>query len=86
MIIATAEAIGQSRLLKNSCQSTFPIIKVSGPPSNSGITYSPTEGIKTSIEPATTPFFESGKVMLKKVFQGGAPKSSDASTTMKTPC
>src|SRR5690606_439505 len=38
---ATAEATGQSRLLKNSPHSVLPIISVSEPPSRSGITNSP---------------------------------------------
>src|SRR5690606_27966561 len=49
---ATAEATGQLRLLKNSPHSTRPIISVSGPPSISGITNSPTAGIITSMQPA----------------------------------
>ena len=56
MIITIAEATGQYLLLKNSCNRTFPIIKVSGPPSNSRITNSPTDGMKTSIELAIIPF------------------------------
>src|SRR5205814_2537023 len=55
MAMATAEAAGQSRLLKNSSQSTLPIISVSGPPRSSGITNSPTAGMNTRSEPAATP-------------------------------
>ena len=51
----TAEAIGQSVLLKNSFHITRPIISVLAPPSISGITYSPTAGMKTSMAPAITP-------------------------------
>lgn len=40
-----------------------PIISVSGPPSSSGMTYLPTQGMNTSAsEPATIPGFESGTV------------------------
>jgi len=49
MKIVTAEATSQSRLLKSSFQSIFPIIKVSGPYSNSGMTNSPIDGMNTSI-------------------------------------
>ena len=56
IIITIAEATGQYLLLKNSCHRTFPIIKVSGPPSNSRITNSPTDGMKTTIELAIIPF------------------------------
>ena len=56
IIITIAEATNQSRLQKNSCHSTFPIIKFSDHPSNSRITNSPTDGMKTSIELAIIPF------------------------------
>ena len=56
IIITIAEATGLYLLLKNSCHRTFPIIKVSDPPSNSRITNSSTEGMKTSIELAIIPF------------------------------
>ena len=56
IIITIAEATGQYLLLKKSLHSTFPIIKVSVPPSNSRITNSPMDGMKTSIELAIIPF------------------------------
>jgi len=56
IIITISEATSQSRLQKSSCQSTFPIVKVSGLPSNSRITNSPMDGMKTSIELAIIPF------------------------------
>jgi len=49
MIIVTAEATSQSRLMKSSFQSIFPTIKVSGPHSYSGMTNSPIDGMNTSI-------------------------------------
>ncbi len=73
--IATAEAAGQSRLLKNSPHSTRPIISVFGPPSISGITNSPTAGIITSMQPATMPGRDIGKVMVANAFHGRAPRS-----------
>ncbi|MCY1463310.1 hypothetical protein D9M71_811860 [compost metagenome] len=73
--IATAEAVGQSRLLKNSPHSTRPIISVSGPPSISGITNSPTAGIITSMQPAMMPVRDSGSVMRRNACHGLAPRS-----------
>ena len=64
--IATAEASGQSALVKNSSHSTLPIISVSVPPSRSGITNSPTAGMKTSRQPATMPGSDSGRVTVRK--------------------
>ena len=49
MIIVTAEATSQSRLMKIFFQSIFPTIKVSGPYSNSGMTNSPIDEMNTSI-------------------------------------
>jgi len=49
MIIVTAEATSQSRLMKSFFQSIFPTIKVSGPYSNSGMTNSPIDGMNNSI-------------------------------------
>ena len=54
---------------------------LSGPPSSSGITNSPTAGINTSIDPAMIPPFVSGTMTLKNVFNGRAPRSSEASTS-----
>jgi len=48
MIIVTAEATSRSRLMKSSLQSIFPIIKVIGPHSNSGMTNSPIDGMNTA--------------------------------------
>ena len=69
IVTATAQAIGQSLLLKNSSQSVRPIICVCGPPSSSGITYSPTQGMKTSIAPATMPARDSGTVTFQNAVQ-----------------
>ena len=81
---ATAEAIGQSLLLKNSSHSTRPIISVSGPPSSSGITNSPTQGMNTSIEPAMMPAFDSGTVTFQNAIHGVAPRSSAASSRRRS--
>ena len=73
--IATADAIGQLPALKNWLHNRRPIIRVSGPPSNSGMTISPTAGIITSMQPAMMPLRDIGKVILMKAFQGLAPRS-----------
>src|SRR5262245_4207653 len=59
--IATAEASGQSPLVKNSSHSTLPIIRLRVPPSRSGMTNSPTAGMNTIRQPAMTPGIESGR-------------------------
>src|SRR5262249_22274556 len=76
---ATAAATGQSRLLKNSSHSTLPIIKVSGPPSRSGITNSPTAGMSTRSEPAAIPGNDNGRVTPRNARNGRAPRSAAAS-------
>ena len=79
---ARADATGQSRLLKNSCHSTLPIIRVSGPPSISGMTNSPTTGMKTSMQPAMMPFLESGTVICQNRVRLRAPRSEAASSRL----
>src|SRR5690606_24168077 len=81
---ASAEATGQSRLLKNSCQSTLPIISVSGPPSSSGMTNSPTTGMNTSMQPAMMPFLDSGTVIFQKLVNRRAPRSEAASSKLRS--
>ncbi len=76
---ATADETGQSRLLKNSFQSVLPIMSVSEPPSRSGITNSPTAGMKTRKQPAMTPGSDRGNVTCQNAFHGGQPRSSAAS-------
>ena len=79
-MIATAEATGQSRFEKNSSHKTLPIIKVREPPSNEGITNSPSAGINTKKHPATTPFLDSGSVISQKARRREHPKSIAASS------
>ena len=76
---ATADAVGQSLLAKNSVQMVWPIIEVREPPSRSGMTNSPTIGMKHNSEPATTPGADSGIVTSQNVFQRGQPRSAAAS-------
>src|SRR5208282_2129708 len=59
---ATAAAVGQSLLPKNSIQIVCPIIGVCEPPSRSAMTNSPTAGMKHSRTPAKTPGHDSGNV------------------------
>ena len=65
-MIATAEASGQLRLEKNSCQSVRPIMRVPEPPRRSGMTNSPVTGMNTRRQPAMTPGIDSGKVIFQK--------------------
>jgi hypothetical protein len=81
---ATLLAIGQSLLLKNSSHSTRPIISVSGPPSSSGMTNSPTQGMNTSMLPAMMPALDSGTVIFQKAVQGVAPRSAAASSRRRS--
>ncbi len=78
------EAIGQSLLLKNSSHSVRPIICVCGPPSSSGITYSPTQGMNTSMDPAMMPAFDKGTVILQNATQAVAPRSLAASSSRRS--
>src|SRR6202041_417508 len=76
---ATAEAVGQSLLAKNSVQTVCPIIEVCEPPSRSGMTNSPTIGMKHNSAPAITPGADSGTVTSQNVLQRGHPRSAAAS-------
>ena len=78
-ITVIAEAVGQSRLEKNSFHITLPTVRTLLPPNKSGIMTSPIAGIKTSIEPAIIPDFDNGKITLKNEVSGLQPKSNDAS-------
>ena len=78
-ITATALATGQSRFEKNSSNSTFPIIKVPDPPSNDGITNSPSAGMKTKKHPAIIPPLDRGIVINQNAYILEQPRSSAAS-------
>ena len=84
MTTATAAAMGQSLLPKNSSHNTRPIISVCGPPSSSGMTNSPTQGMNTSMVPAMIPLLDSGTVMRQKACAGVAPRSSAASKRFRS--
>src|SRR4051794_20615788 len=71
---ASADATGQSRLPKNSSHSVCPIIAVDDEPSRSGMTNSPTIGMKQSSDPAAMPDSESRHGHLKNRGQGRAPR------------
>ena len=79
-MIAVAEATGQSRLVKNSSHSVCPIIIWSEPAKRSGITNSPTIGMKHSTAPATTPGNDSGTVISQNAFAREQPRSAAASS------
>ncbi len=76
-----AEAAGQSLLPKNSIQIVCPIIGEREPPSRSGMTNSPTIGMKHSSTPASTPEDDSGSVTSQNIFQRGQPRSAAASSS-----
>src|SRR6185369_445833 len=82
--MATAEAAGQSRSAKNSVQMVRPSIKVFDPPSSSGITNSPTIGMKQRRAPAATPGSESGKVTRQNAPAGVQPRSCAASIRLSS--
>src|SRR5207253_2198906 len=82
--IATAAAAGQSTLSKNSCHSILPTISVPGPPNKSGITNSPTAGMKTSKAPAAMPGSDSGRITARKARHGRAPRSAAASRRLSS--
>ena len=78
---AAAEATGQSLLVKNSSHSVWPIISELEPASRSGITNSPTIGMKHSSAPAPTPGSDSGNVTSQNACRGEAPRSLAASSS-----
>src|SRR3954462_15099147 len=81
---AGAAAPGQSRLPKNSSHSVCPIIAVEDEPSRSGMTNSPTIGMKQSSVPAMMPGNDSGPVTAKNGRQGGLPRSAAASSSVSS--
>src|ERR1700712_2853276 len=78
---AVAEATGQSLLVKNSSHSVWPIIMRSEPASKSGITNSPTMGMKHSKTPAPTPGSDSGNVTSQNALKREQPRSAAASSS-----
>ncbi|MCY1372102.1 hypothetical protein D9M69_592850 [compost metagenome] len=70
--------------MKNSFHMTRPIMSVLAPPSISGITYSPTAGMNTSMAPAITPCRDNGTVIRQKACQGLAPRSYAASSRRRS--
>src|SRR3954470_3244271 len=81
---ASADATGQSRLPKNSSHSVCPIIAVDDEPSRSGMTNSPTIGMKQSSVPATMPGNDGGPATRKNARHGGLPRSAAASSNVSS--
>src|SRR5690606_6833792 len=79
---ASAEATGQSRLMKNSSHSTLPIISGSGPPRRAGPTNSPAAGRKTRGERERSAGRERGRGTEMSARRGGAPSSAAASRSV----
>src|SRR6185312_9493714 len=77
---AAAAATGQSLLVKNSSHNVWPIIIEPEPASRSGITNSPTIGMKHNSAPAPTPGKDSGNVTSQNALAGDAPRSLAASS------
>ena len=86
MTMATAAARGQLLLLNISSQTTRPIMMFSAPPSSEGMTNSPRQGMKTSIEPAMMPALLSGMVISQKAFQGVKMANGYKSTNVSDVC
>src|SRR5436309_11374265 len=78
---ATADATGQSLLVKNSSHRLWPIISALEPASRSGITNSPMIGMKHSNAPAATPGNDRGNVTSQNACRGEAPRSLAASSS-----
>ncbi len=78
---AAADATGQSLLVKNSSHSVCPIIIEPEPARRSGITNSPTIGMKHNSAPAPTPGSDSGNVTSQNASRGEAPRSLAASSS-----
>src|SRR5260370_940017 len=78
---AAAAATGQSLLVKNSSHSVWPIIIELEPASRSGMTNSPTIGMKHNSAPAPTPGKDSGNVTSQNARSGDAPRSLAASSS-----
>src|SRR4029077_158974 len=76
---AAAGAPGQSLLVKNSSHSVCPIIIEPEPARRSGMTNSPTIGMKHNSAPAPTPGSDSGNVTIQNASRGEAPRSLAAS-------
>ena len=81
---ATAAPNGQLRDCRNRSTSALPMKNTLPPPSSAGIRYSPISRMNTSIEPVATPGSESGSVTCRKVRQGVAPRSADASSSRRS--
>jgi hypothetical protein len=71
----------ESRGVKNSSHSVWPIISELEPASRSGITNSPTIGMKHNSAPAQTPGSDSGNVTSQNARCGEAPRSLAASSS-----
>src|ERR1700760_2858914 len=65
--IPSADARGQSRFAKNSVHRLLPKVSVLGPPRSSGITNSPSAGMKTRKKPEMMPLNDSGTTIRNSV-------------------
>jgi hypothetical protein len=77
-----ADPNGQSWAARNWLLIMFPIISDFPPPRIAGVTNAPKDGMKTSIDPATTPGKDRGQMTREKTFRPGAYKSLAASNRL----
>ena len=83
-LVASADPNGQFLTSRYCAVITFPIIRLSGPPRNSGIIKFPRVGMKVKTIPATIPGTQYGNVIFQNVCRGLAPRSREASRSEKS--
>ena len=76
----TAAPNGQLRDCRKRSTSALPMKNTFPPPSSAGMMNSPISRMKTSIEPVATPGSDIGSVTCRKLRQGLAPRSAEASS------
>src|SRR5919109_707453 len=79
--IDIAEPNCQSKPWRNAPWIALPKKNPLGPPTKSGVTYSPIVGMKTNAKAAITPGMDSGSVTVRKVVHRPAPRSVEASSS-----
>ena len=79
MMAASAEPSGQLSAAPNWLCRTVATMVPLGPPTRTGATKSPKDRQKVIVAPATMPAVESGRMTRRKVSNGPAPSSCEAS-------
>ena len=75
-----AEASGQLYLFLTASSINIGRVTTKFPPIITGVRYTPIDKIKTSVQPAMIPGRLKGRVTLKKILKGLAPKLAAASS------